>query len=378
LSHSVTPPHAAARSVPRPPAPPRDRAPPSRDRTLPSWDDEALLQGLAPPPQSPAARRLAREGKTPASSKPVSGLGRYWKLAVSAVKNFSTDRATVEAAALSYYTVFSLAPLLLIVIGIAGFIFGRDAVAKSLVEQAQGLVGEQGAQLIETVLQNATKPANGAIAAVVGVVTLILGASGVFGQLKDSLNKIWQVEPQPGRGLWTMLRTRILSFAMVLVIAFLLLVSLVVSAILAAVGAWAGKHVPWAPLFHALDLAVSLGVIGILFAIIFKYLPDARIGWREVGIGALTTAALFTVGKFLIGLYLGKSSVASVYGAAGSVIIILLWVYYSALIFLVGAELTRVHADMLGKRIQPAPHARRTRAACEPSVRGPAMDPKPA
>jgi membrane protein len=278
----------------------------------------------------------------------------------AAAKDWAADRATVEAAALSYFTVFSLAPLLLIVIAVAGLIFGRDAVAQQVVQQATGLVGEQGAQLIRTVLENASKPTEGRIAAVVGLVTLLLGATGVFGQLKDTLNKVWQVEPKPGRGLWMMLRTRIFSFAMVLVIAFLLLVSLVVSAALAGIGAWAGRHVPWVPVLQILNMAISLAVITVLFAMIFKYLPDAQIGWREVWIGALTTAVLFTIGKTLIGLYLGRSSVAGVYGAAGSVIILLVWVYYSALIFFFGAELTQAHSAMLGKEIRPADYARRS------------------
>jgi membrane protein len=255
---------------------------------------------------------------------------------------------------LAFYTVFSIAPLFLIVLAIAGFWFGPEAARRQLFEQLSGLVGPQGGEAIQAVVASADKPAAGAWATAAAVVTLFIGATGVFVQLQDALNTIWQVRRQPGSGLRSFIKDRLLSFAMVLAIGFLLLVSLVVSAGLAALGKFVSGMLPaQAVVWQVVNFLVSLGLVGLLFAMIFKVLPDVDIAWREVWIGALLSALLFNVGKFALGLYLGRSSVASAYGAAGSLVIILLWVYYASQTLFLGAEFTRVHAQRSGRPFRP-------------------------
>jgi membrane protein len=266
------------------------------------------------------------------------------------------DKAARLGAALAYYTIFSLAPLLVIVIGVAGLIFGPDGAETQVVGQIEKLVGEQGGEAIRSMIESARKPGARIVGSVLGIVMLLLGAAGLFGQLQDALNTIWEVQPKPGRGLWGFIRDRFLSFTMVLGSAFLLVTSLVVSAAIAAVmellGGWQNATVG-----HLVNEAVSLTVFTLLFAMIYRYLPDAKIAWRDVWLGAGLTALLFEAGKFLIGLYLGHAGVASAYGAAGSLAILLVWVYYSAQIFLFGAELTQVYANAHGSRILPNEHA---------------------
>jgi membrane protein len=262
------------------------------------------------------------------------------------------------AAALAYYTIFSLVPLLLIVIAIAGLVVGQEATERQVLTTLQGFVGPNGAQAIQAMLRSANSFGSGVLATVLCILTLALGASGGVGQLHQALNTVWEVEAKSGNGLLGLLRERFVSFSMILGLAFLLLVSLVVSAILtAAVQALSG----WLPggelLWHSIEFLVSLGLITLLFALIYKILPDARIAWRDVWIGAAMTALLFTVGKFLIGLYLGHSSMMSAYGAAGSLVVILVWVYYSALILFFGAEFTQVYANTLGSGVAPDEHA---------------------
>jgi len=257
---------------------------------------------------------------------------------------WSEDKVPRLGAALAYYTLFSLAPLLIIVIGVTSLIFGEDAAQGRIAEQINGLVGDKGAQAIQAMLQNAgAEKSSGIVATVVGVVTLLFGASGVFGELQDALNTIWGVKAKSGRGLVAIVRSRFFSFAMVLGIVFLLLVSLVVSAALAALGKFGHGRVPTAML-HGLDLVVSISVVALLFAMIFKILPDVQIAWRHVWIGAFATSVLFTVGKMLIGLYLGRSGIGSAFGAAGSLVVVLVWIYYSAQILFLGAELTKTYA----------------------------------
>lgn len=281
--------------------------------------------------------------------------------------DFSSDRCPRLAAALSYYTIFSLAPLLVIVIAVAGLVWGQEAVRGELVGQFSQLIGEQGARQIETMVANASQQKGGGIALAIGIITLVIGALGVFAQLKDALNTVWEVKlKSPGgwRGIWVMVRTYLLSFAMVFVIAFLLMAALVASTALAAVGKWMGNVLPLPEVaLHALNLVLSFAVITVLFAAIFKILPDVQISWRDVWAGAAVTALLFTLGKYALGLYLGRSSAASVYGAAGSVVIIMLWVYYASLIFLLGAEFTQVYARRWGSRIQPSAWAERVEVA---------------
>lgn len=271
---------------------------------------------------------------------------------------WNEDKAPRLGAALAYYTVFSLAPLLIIVIAIAGFAFGQRAVQEAVIGQVRGLVGEQGAELIQSAIQSAQHPTQGIIATVISAVTLLLGALGVFGALQDALNTIWEVAPRPGLSIMQQIRLRFMPLSLVLGTGFLLLVSLVVSAILAAVGTYFGALLPLpAFVFEIINFIFSLAIISLLFALIFKFLPDAHIAWRDVWVGAIITSLLFVIGKMLIGLYLGNASVGSIYGTAGSLVVLLVWIYYSAQILFLGAEFTQVYANKFGSHIRPAAHA---------------------
>ncbi|MBD2022271.1 YihY/virulence factor BrkB family protein [Leptolyngbya sp. FACHB-36] len=282
-----------------------------------------------------------------------------FKLVKDTFTEWNEDKVPLWAAALAYYTVFSLAPLLLIAIAIAGSIFGDDAARGQIVGQIQGLVGREGAEVIQGMIQNTQKPGSGGlVATIIGVVTLIFGATGVFGQLQDALNTIWEVKPKPGLGVRSFVQSRFLSFAMVLVLGFLLLVSLVLSAVLAGIGNFFGNFVPGYVLVgQVLNFVLSFGVVTLLFASIYKFLPDVDIPWKDLWVGSAVTALLFNFGKFLIGLYLGSSSVGSTYGAAGSLVVILIWVFYSAQIILFGAEFTQVYAKYRGSDLPPSKHA---------------------
>lgn len=274
---------------------------------------------------------------------------------------WSGDNAFRLSAALSYYTVFSLPPLLLIVIAIAGAVFGEAAARGELVGQLKEVMGQQGASMVQTMISQASRPGSGTVAMIAGVVTLVLGASGVFAELQRSLNEIWKVRVKPGAGLKYTILSRVFSFSMILVIGFLLLVSLVVSAAVSAFGnmlndRWSGPPI-LQYLLQAVNLLVSFGVTTLLFAMLFKVLPDARISWRDVWLGAAATALLFTIGKYLIGLYLATSSTTSAYGAAGSLVFLLAWIYYSSLTLFFGAEFTKVYADRYGSRIRPTEYS---------------------
>jgi membrane protein len=280
------------------------------------------------------------------------------------------DKVPMMGAALAYYTVFSIAPFLVIVISVAGLIFGEDAARKSIDDEISHTVGGEVAGAIDKLLANAATPQGYSVATGIGVIVLLFGASGVFVQLQDSLNTIWKVVPKPGRGIMGVIRDRIPSFAVVFGTGFLLLVSLVLSAALSALTKQlAGDSLPGGLQFWQLvnDL-VSLALITLLFALIYKVLPDAKIAWRHVWTGAAITAVLFTIGKTLIGFYLGQSSTTSPFGAAGSLVIILIWVYYSAQIILFGAEFTRVLSMKSGLRIIPAENAIRQPSADSPGA----------
>jgi membrane protein len=263
------------------------------------------------------------------------------------------------AAALSYYTLFSLAPILIIAIAVAGLFFGHEAATNQIVHALQSLVGQESAKAIQEMIQNASsKPKTGIISTVLGIGVLIFGAGGVVGQLQSSLNRIWGVTSKPGRGIWSFMWERFVSLAMVLGVGFLLLVSLVITTILTHLTLYIGSLIGGAAIIaYLLDLVVSFGFVTILFAMIYKFLPDVRIQWKDVWIGAALTSFLFTLGKFLIGLYLGTSGVTSSFGAAGSLITVLLWVYYSALIFFFGAEFTQIYASRYGSGVVPAENA---------------------
>jgi len=274
-------------------------------------------------------------------------------------KNFLADEALQLAAAISFYSLLSMAPLLLIVVAVAGVFFADDTVRTELVAQMRDLVGEEGAAVATTVLANAGFERGNRWSVLLGALLMIVGATTVFAQLQAALNRVWQVKAEPRNAILGFLRHRLWSFALVLSIGFLLMVSLVVSALLAALHAylddWAGSALVW----RALNVLVSFGMVTLLIAIIFKYLPDALIRWSDVWLGALITALLFVVGKWVIGMYLGQASIGSAFGAAGSVVVFMLWIYYASMIFLLGAEITQSVARQRGRGVMPSPHAQR-------------------
>jgi membrane protein len=277
-------------------------------------------------------------------------VAQWWGLVKSAATAWSDDYAPSMGAALSYYSVFSMAPLLLIVISIAGFIFGQDAAKGEVFGQLRSLMGDDPARAVEALLASMNHPSRGVTATIIGVVALLIGATSVFGELQDALDRIWRA---PARvrsvGIWGLLRSRLLSFGMILGIAFLLMVSLLLSALISALGSWwSGAFGTWELLLQLVNALVSFALTTAVFAMIYKLMPRVDVRWHDVWLGAATTSLLFTVGKSLIGLYIGKSGVASGFGAAGSIAIIFVWVYYSAQIFLLGAEFTWVYAKTFG------------------------------
>lgn len=267
----------------------------------------------------------------------------------SALHAWVNHRAGSKGAALAFYTLFSITPILILAIAGAGFFFGAEAAQGEIIAQVEGLVGRNGAQAIQALLAGASNPASGFAATMLAIVLVLVGAASVFVELKGSLDELWGIEPPKGLAIVVFLRTQLHSFGLVLVLAFLLLVSLVLSAALAILeryvgGIWSSSY----GIFEGVASVIAFGVIACLFAVIYKTLPDAPLSWRDVWIGAAVTAAMFLLGKYSIGLYLGSSSVASSFGVAGSLIALLLWVYYSAQIFFLGAEFTRHYALQLG------------------------------
>lgn len=274
-----------------------------------------------------------------------------WKLLSATYAKWTEDHAQGLGAALAFYAVFSLAPLLLIVIAIAGLVFGKEAAQGQIIGQIQGLVGEESAKAIQSMIEEARKPAVGIISMVLALVMLLFGATGVFAQLQEALNTIWRVEDKSEQGIWKLLKDRFISLMAVLGTGFLLLISLVISAGLSAAGAAMGQVLPFPEfLLQTINFFASFVIVTLLFAMIYKLLPDISIHWGDVWIGAIMTSLLFTIGKFLLGLYLGKSNVGIAYGAAGSLVVILIWVYYASQIFLFGAEFTAVYAHTRGSR----------------------------
>jgi membrane protein len=277
-----------------------------------------------------------------------------WWLVKATANDWLDDDAPRLAAALAYYALLSLAPLVVLTLAVAGLVLDEEAARGGIARELAGLFGASGAAAVESIVKNAKAPAAGIVGSILGLIVLLFGASGVFGELESALNSMWEVKPRPGRGIRGMLRDRLFSFAMVMGVAFLLLISLVVSAVLSAVGRFLSSALPGGELvWQGLNLAISLAVVTGLFALTFKLVPAAKIAWRDVWVGAFVTALLFTLGKFLIGLYLGKSGISSAYGAAGSLVLLVIWVYYSASILLFGAEFTQVYAGRFGSRIEP-------------------------
>jgi len=274
-----------------------------------------------------------------------------WGVIKTAVSGWIDDYAQSMGAALAYYTIFSMAPLLLIVISIAGLVFGDDAARGEIFSQLEGMLGASGALAVQGLLESVRKPSESVTATIFGVVLLLIGATSVFGELQDALDRIWRAPVRAGQsGWWRLVQARLLSFGMILGIGFLLIVSLVASAALAALQKW------WGPVFSdwaaasIIEVVLSFLVTTVAFAMIYKIVPRVRIHWKDVWIGAATTSLLFTVGKLLIGVYIGRSGIASGFGAAASLVVVLVWVYYSAQIFLLGAEFTRAYAHKFGSR----------------------------
>jgi len=299
------------------------------------------------------------------------------KVLKCSAESYSADRVPRLGAALSYYTVFSAAPLIVIATAIAALFLGADAVNGQVSETLRDTLGGSGAHAVEDMVASARSPSEATLATVLSVLMLLFGASGVFIELQDSLNIIWGVTPKPGRGVREFLRDRMLSLTMVFAAGFLLLASLLISAVLAGVGKVVSNRLPGGPLpWTIMNELISFAVISLIFALIFKYLPDAKVPWRAVWVGALATGSLFVVGKALIGMYLGRSAVASAYGAAGSLAIVLLWVYYVSQIFFFGAEFTKAYADVEGLSAEPKKCAVRS-ATVVVSRKSPQAQPSP-
>ena len=281
--------------------------------------------------------------------------GRRWfVLARETFVEFFDDRVPMLGAAVAYYTLFSLAPLLVVALAIAGFFFGPEASSGQLASTLGGLLGAQGAEAVQGMVARAYQPGAGVLAALLGIVALLFGAGGVFGQLQVAMDTIWDVKRRKGRGVKGFVKDRFFSFAMVLGVGFLLLVSLVVTALLSLMGDALSATLPGGEaLWQVLNFLISLAILSLLFALLFKVVPDVEVAWRDVLVGGFLTALLFTAGKLLIGLYLGRGTVGSVYGAAGSLVIVLVWVYYSAQIFFLGAEFTQVYANRYGSGSRP-------------------------
>ena len=305
---------------------------------------------------SPQGIQQREGGQTQTRKSPAARILGHLK---SAAKEWSQDKCPQLGAALAYYTIFSLAPLVLVLLGVFGLIYGSNEQAREkILDQLRYLMDPSGVKVFQDIANSAAEPKAGILATAIGILIALFGASGIFGQLQDALNTIWAVKPKPSQGIWGFIRARFLSFAMVGGVCFLLLVSLTVENLLRGLHSYLQSILPGG---HYLGLAVfyvfDLAIIVLMFAMLFRYLPDAKIGWRDVWTGAALTAILFVIGKFLLGLYLGSGAAGSAYGAASSLITLLLWIFYSAQILLFGAEFTKVYANTYGSHIEPEEHA---------------------
>ena len=288
----------------------------------------------------------------------TSTLKDIWILLRSSVSAWSNDKAPSRGAALSYYTIFAMPPLFMIAIFMASLVFDPTSVRTQMFSQVGGLIGKKSAVAIEAAMSAQYETNKGLMASAIAIITLLVTSTGLFIELQDALNSIWGVEAKPDQGISGFVRIRLMSFAMVVGIGFLLLVSLLVSAVLAAFSKFLNDFFPGVGILSVIfSDVIAFGVITVLFALIFKVLPDVKIAWRDVWIGAVVTSLLFTAGKFLLGWYLGRSTTITAYGAAGSIVLILLWVYYSAQILFFGAEITKVYANRFGARLRPASYA---------------------
>ena len=306
---------------------------------------------------------------------------KYLDLFKQTFREFGQDKAPRLGAALAYYTIFSIGPLLLIAISIAGLIWGQEAASGRISDQLDKVFGSNAAEAVETMIAGAAKDEGGIIATIIGFATLFFGASGVFGQLKDALNTIWNVEAEKSEGILGFIKDRFLSMAMVLGIGFLLLVTLLFDAVISAMGDYLNTFLGGEALIQTVHLVISFGLVTVLFAMIFKYLPDIEIQWRDVWLGAVITSFLFVAGKFALGLYLGKAAIGSSYGAAGSLLVLLVWVYYSAQILFLGSEFTQVYTrtqgSMKGDTSKTEARATDARVEDRPKSSGPSLSPAP-
>ncbi|WP_343667057.1 YihY/virulence factor BrkB family protein [Chitinophaga sp.] len=284
---------------------------------------------------------------------------KYWQILKQTASDFLDDKVLKLSAALSYYTIFSIAPMLIVIITLCEVFLGKEAIEGSIYGQINSFVGNDAARQIQQMIKNAALSGDSTWATVVGIVTLIFGATGVFGEIQDSINFIWQLKAKPKNGLLKILINRLLSFSMVISLGFILMVSLALNGLIELFSAQLARLLPEVTviLVYVINLGLTFAIISLLFAIIFKVLPDAKVKWRHVIVGAMTTAVLFMIGKFAIGFYLGTSKVGTAYGAAGSIVIILLWVYYSAIILYFGAEFTQVYVRYNGEQIRPNEYA---------------------
>lgn len=284
-----------------------------------------------------------------------------WKVLKNSFSGFGDDKVMKLSASLAYYTVFSLGPLLIVIIFLCGFFLGREAIEGTIYRQMEGFVGHDAALQMQEIIKNASISDQGTVAAIIGVITLLIGATTVFAEIQDSINGIWGLKPKPSKkgGIWLLLKSRLLSFGIIVSLGFLLLVSLGVTAVIEGLGGKLKQVFPdvGVVVLYIANLVITLVVITVLFAVIFKVLPDARIKWRDVWAGAIATALLFMLGKFAISFYIGQSNVGTTYGTAGSLVVLLLWVYYSSVILYFGAEFTKAYAMEYGRQILPAKYA---------------------
>jgi membrane protein len=282
-----------------------------------------------------------------------------WKVLKNSFKGFSDDRIMKLSAALAYYTVFSVGPLLIVVVSVCSLFFGREAIEGTIYGQIEGFVGKDAALQLQEIIKNAAIGGKGKVAAIIGIVTLLIGATSMFGEMQDSINMIWGLKAKPKSAWWSLIKTRLLSFGVIASLGFLLLVSLAISGLIEALSNRLMNYFPDITLilFYIINLVINFGVIASLFAVIFRVLPDARIKWKDVTAGAIATAVLFMLGKFAISFYISKSNVGSTYGTAGSLVVLLVWIYYSSIILYFGAEFTKAYAIKYGSEITPNKYA---------------------
>lgn len=278
-----------------------------------------------------------------------------WKILKDSFTGFSNDRIMKLSAALAYYTVFSVGPLLIVIVFLCSFFFGREAIEGTIYGQIEGFVGHDAAIQLQEIIKNAAIGGKGKVAAIIGIITLVIGATSMFAEMQDSINMIWNLKAKPNSGWWPFIKNRLLSFGVIGSLGFLLLVSLSISGLIEALSNRLRNHFPGiaVTLFYIINLVINFGVIAALFAVIFRVLPDARIKWKDVMAGAIATGVLFMIGKFAISFYISKSNVGSTYGTAGSLVVLLVWIYYSSIILYFGAEFTKAYAMRYGSEIRP-------------------------